>query len=53
MSSICRKKYEIIPCDTANALGGAIFYRKVIDSATNGSGGGTGVILYFLIIIYP
>ena len=30
----------IYPCDTANALGGTIFYRNVIDSDTNGSGRG-------------
>ena len=27
------------PCDTVN--GGTILYRNVIDTATNGSGGGT------------
>ena len=39
-----------LPLYTANALGDTIFYRNVIDSATNGSGGGTGANLYFLIL---
>ena len=34
------KKYIITPCDSANALGGTIVYRNVIDKATDGSGGG-------------
>ena len=29
-------------CDTTNTFGGTIFYRNVIDSATNDNGGGTG-----------
>ena len=44
------EKYTITPCDTANALGGTIFYRNVIDSATNGSGGGTGGIIYLFLL---
>ena len=36
------KKYKITPCYTASALGDIIFYRNVINSATNCSGGGTG-----------
>ena len=40
---ICRK-YKTTPCDTANALVGTIFYRNVINSAINGSGGDIGVI---------
>ena len=43
------KKSKITPCDTANALEGTILYRNVIDSATNGSGGGTGGNFRFLL----
>ena len=35
-------EYLITPYDSTNALGGTIFDRNVIDSATDGSGGGTG-----------
>ena len=52
--SICRKKYIIAPCDSANALEGTIFYRNIILSATNGSGGGTGGnSIFFCFIISP
>ena len=44
------KKIIITPCDTANALGGTIFHRNVINSATNGSGGGTGEFCLFVFI---
>ena len=44
--SICGKNIKL-PCDTANALGGTILYRKVIDSAINGSG--TLIKYYYMI----
>ena len=50
--SICRRIYKITSCDSANALGGTIFYRNVIDSATNGSGGCTGGNFIFSSVKY-
>ena len=35
---------KIAPSDSANAISGFIFYSNVINNATNGSGGGIGII---------
>ena len=36
------KKYKITPRDSSNAFGGTIITNNLTETASNGSGGGTG-----------
>ena len=45
------EKYKITPCDSANAFGGTIHNNIGTNSATNGSGWGTGGNFIFIFTV--